>query len=179
MPETQLHTDGLEQRYGTVTALVRQHSEIRRVIDIIDSKGISRTHAITWFPQDVHDGIDDMRREVAQGALVGKTFRQHGFSVEKIPLIEGVITLPEWLQERFQSDTASASVSIYEFWGLKEDMRVLYGIVAEIYSPDFMPVTDDDCRLNQIQPSSMIDANLLPQMLSNYLSEITSSMKVA
>lgn len=178
MQEAQLHTDGLELKYGPVTSVVHEHDGARRVIDIVDAAGISRTHAITWFPQNIDDDIPQIREEVACGALVGKTFRKYGFGIEKETLLYGVIAIPDWLQSKFTIKDELAYISIYEFWGVKEGQRVLYGIVTEIYSPDFMPVTEAVYGLHELHESNAIDINDLPTLLFEYLNSSTSQLEL-
>ncbi len=148
MPEkkSRLHTDELEQKYGVVHAEIIEHTNDRRIINILDGGGVTRTHAVTWFPRDLieDDPLAELRKEIAEGALIGKTFRKYGFEVEKPEIIAALIEIPECIKEAFQTDENMAWVNIYYFIGVKEGLQPqIYGVVCEIDSPDFMAVPSD------------------------------------
>ncbi len=56
-----LHTDVLEERYGPVTADVLQHDNRVRQVHLRDKTGVSRTFAITLFPDA---GISDSLKKI-------------------------------------------------------------------------------------------------------------------
>lgn len=166
---TGLHTDALELRYGLVHAQLREHSQTRRVIDIVDSEGVSRTHAVTWFPQlnGVNDVLADARKDIARGALVGKTIKAYGFSVSKPEILKGITILPVWLKQRFACEETQAFFCIYQFVACKEEVNSLYGVVCEIYSPDFMPVKKHKLEIANAEVDNT--ANLFREALNSYL----------
>lgn len=148
IPRAKLHTDELEEKYGKVTARVFEHSDRRRIVDIVDRLEICRTHALTIFPDNYSEGNDDWdraRSEIADGELIGKTIRKYGFGIEKRSIIEGMTRIPDWLQERFEVEDKQAKVRGYEFVVLDSDKQLIdvYGLIFEIDSPDFTgEVTD-------------------------------------
>jgi hypothetical protein len=150
--------------------LFGNNSERRRIIDIADSKGISRTHAITWFPpQSGTDELSSLKEKIFEGALAGKTFREYGYEVLKEPIAEGVVRLLFWLKHSFNSKEDLAKVNVYEFWGCKEGRKVLYGVIAEINSPDFDSVVGENNFLRVIKESKAIDIQMILNDLENYL----------
>lgn len=158
--ETKLHTDELELRYGKVQAVVIEHNYLRRVIDIVDANKVSRTHAITWFPENLqNDPLEKVRGEIKKGALVGKTFKQNDYEIFKNTLESGVVKLPTRLKLSFDNNSDYANFKIYEFWAIKENRKSLFGVIAEIYSPDFLPVkTNLNTYLeNDIYTNQLID----------------------
>lgn len=165
-----LHTDRLEAKYGPVHAQVHEHTTNRRVIDIVDGSGISRTHAVTWFPNvdDREDPLGDVRSEIAGGALIGKTIKAHGFDINKPGIVEGSIPLPGWLQERFNVTDTTAGFNIYQFIASKDGVNALYGIVCEIYSPDFISAEMSGSEMENAKTGN--DAIIFREALQEYLS---------
>jgi len=171
IPEATLHTSGLRDKYGDVSAEVHQHNQERRVIDIIDKQKISRTHAITWFPQidPEQDILSKARAEIKAGALIGETIKKHGFKIKKPELAKGVIEIPSWLSQKFDVPEKKAQYSIYQFIAYSNGTATLYGVVCEIYSPDYLPL-DKPLKESQTQAINDEDSTPFITALKNYLS---------
>ena len=142
MSETKvLHTDLLERQYGPVHVEIRRHDDVLRIVDISDDRKVCRTHAITWlsaqnYPRESEFGI--ALAEIRTGASLGKTFRAHGFGIEKELITQGMIQIPEWLKGIFQVVDDQANFRIYDFIAVDgSGARFSYGVVCEIDSPDF------------------------------------------
>lgn len=133
-----LHTDILEERYGPIHAKVLRHdSKIRKSL-LIDSKGIARTYALT-FLQDWHnEEIKKINEQIKSGEAIGVAFRVKGYSIRKNVLDVFIIKLPKWLKDAFCTKEDYAKARISEFYAKKKNGQpVIYGIVTEIYTPDF------------------------------------------
>jgi hypothetical protein len=152
----QLHTDVLEQRYGPVHVEVRVHTDERRIADIVDETGISRTHAITLFPEWCDRGrLSDIDAEIRSGNLIGKTFRKHGYTIRKHVTGVFVVNVPEWLQVRFDDTGAHAKARTSEFFARKGDEEpLIYGYVTEIYTPDFRPAEINETDMAQLSATT-------------------------
>lgn len=166
-----LHTDLLEAKYGPISANIVEHTESRRVIDMVDGLGISRTHAVTWFPAPVADDpLQEVRDEIAHGGLIGQTIRNHGYGICKPTIVEGVIAIPEWLRNRFGNSHELAWVNIYQFMVNRPGMSdQLYGVVCEIDSPDFRPTDGMIAEWISVGPESSTQAEKYIQELEQYL----------
>lgn len=137
----QLNTEQIEAKFGKVAAQIHEHTKQRRIIDIIDQNGTSITHAITWFPMldSQADPLETQRVIIQNGGLIGKTFKASGFEIEKPELFSGIVKIPNWLKKKFDVKHNRAVFKTYQFVCVRNEIRTLYGVVTEIYSPKFKP----------------------------------------
>lgn len=152
----QLHTDVLEQRYGPVHAEVVEHTDERRIVDIVDATGISRTHAITLFPEWCDTPLlSDIDAEIRAGGLIGKTFRNHGYTIRKHVTGVSIVDLPDWLQQKFATEDVQAKARTSEFFARSGNEKpLIYGYVTEIYTPDFRPAEINTIDINQLSANT-------------------------
>ncbi len=160
-----LHTDILEQKYGPIHADVLRHNNVRemkrgaeriREARLVDEKGILRTYALTFLTYDKDNKeiarIDD---EIRQEGLIGKIFREHGYTIKKNVIDVFIIPIPPWMKNDFRTEMEEAKARLTEFYAKKEDIAPLvYGTVLEIYSPDFKDPADgiNDVDIKQVNP---------------------------
>jgi hypothetical protein len=150
-----LHTDVLEEKYGPVSARVVRHDSRIREAHLVDAKGISRTFAVTFFQGKFSNPeIARINSQIQGGAAIGKAFREHGFVIRKNVVAVFVVRIPEWLQREFHLLSPSAKVRVSEFYAKKPGAKpVIYGEVAEIYTPDFRQPTVNSVDRSQVNPS--------------------------
>lgn len=161
-----LHTDILEQKYGPIHADVIRHDNVRemeigeeriREARLVDESNILRTYALTFLTYDKNNvelaQIDD---EIREGGLIGQTFRNHGYTVKKNVIDVFIMDIPEWMQADFQVPDTRAKSRLTEFFAKKETTSVIYGVVLEIYSPDFKNPQDglNEIDIAQINPTT-------------------------
>lgn len=153
---TGLLTDTLEKKYGKISLNVVLHDHNIRKVHLLDSDGISRTFAVTLFKQNNDRSIADITASVIKGNPIGKELRRLGYTTRRNVLSVYDVELPTWLMKAFHTKQHKAEVEIYEFYAKKEgEVPILYGIIAEILSPEFIAPTQ----------SSKIDANPTTQSL--------------
>lgn len=132
-----LHTDILEEKYGHITSKVLRHDTIREA-HLVDSKGISRTYAITFLNKSYNREIIKINKKIKNGNPIGKAFREYDYAIRKNVLDVFKIKIPIWLKKSFQVNDNYAKARLSEFYAKRRDHEpVIYGIVVEIYSPDF------------------------------------------
>lgn len=148
-----LHTDILEQKYGPIHCEVIRHDNSREALEgadrvrearLVDENNVLRTYALTFLTYDRNNEeilkIDDQIRE---GGLIGKTFREYGYTVKKNVVDVFLISIPEWMRRDFKTDAENAKARLTEFYAKKGgEVPVIYGNVLEIYSPDFKDPND-------------------------------------
>lgn len=136
-----LHTDFLEEKYGLIDVEVLQHDNKLRIAHLRDQTGISRTFAVTVFPQNgCTDSLAKIDQQIRCGAAIGKAFRQQGYEIRKNVLEVFITRIPAQLQIAFDVCTDRAKARISEFLARHGEGPVeLYGTVIEIYHPDFRP----------------------------------------
>lgn len=151
-----LHTDVLEEKYGPVHSEVIRHDKAVREVHIVDRAGISRTYAVTFFTFDKANAeikaIDD---EIRAGGLIGKVFREHGYEIRKNVIAVSVVDLPESVRTKMKVEETQAKMRLSEFYAKKEGAPpFIYGVVAEVYSPDFRPAEVNEVDRQQDNPTS-------------------------
>ena len=159
-----LHTDVLEEKYGTVTSKLIRHDDTRTTVDalpirevhIVDSENISRTYALTFLTYDSsNETIYDIDQQIKNGGLIGKTFRNHGYEIRKNVVDVFTVKLSDSLKEWFKVGDNQAKARLAEFYAHKDGNETLiYGYVLELYSPDFRPADVSDFDKRQINPPS-------------------------
>jgi hypothetical protein len=149
-----LHTDVLEDKYGPVHSEVLRHDEEIREVNMVDEKGISRTYALTFLTFDKNNQeIAAIDSEIKNGGLIGKAFREHGYEVRKNVISVFLADLPENLKNKMQTAENKAKTRLSEFYAKKEGEKpFIYGVVSEIYSPDFRPAEVNETDLAQDNP---------------------------
>ncbi len=151
-----LHTDVLEEKYGPIRSEVIRHDDEVREVKMIDESGISRTYALTFFTFDRSNkevlAIDE---EIKRGGLIGKVFREHGYEVRKNVISVFVIDMPDFLKKDMGTEDVMAKVRLSEFYAKKEEGEpIIYGVVSEIYSPDFRPAEINEVDKAQNNPTT-------------------------
>lgn len=151
-----LHTDVLTERYGKVEAKVIEHNEDRRIVDIVDAKGISRTHALTLFPKWTDkDQLSEIDKEIADGGLIGEVFRKYGYQIRKNVIDVFTIRLSDELKSKFDTEEDFSKARTSEFYAKKDDNQpLIYGFVTEIYPPDFREAVVNEADMQQINAST-------------------------
>lgn len=150
-----LHTDVLEEQYGPIHAEVLRHDDKVREVHLADSKGISRTYALTFFFGQHIPEIKKIDNDIRAGKPIGKTFREYGYEVRKNVIDVYAIEIPKWLQDAFKEKSKYAKARLSEFYAKKNgDAPVIYGTVVEIYSPNFRPAIVNEADHSQINPST-------------------------
>ena len=161
-----LHTDVLEGKYGPIHADVLYHDNEFREARLLDSKEVSRTHTLTFFEYDKsNEEISNINKEIQSGGLIGKVFREHGYTIKKNVIGVFFMTLPDRIKKDFQTEESKAKARISEFYAKKGDSEpVIYGKVLEIYSPDFRDPKEgiNQVDLIQINPTvgSLVEEGL-------------------
>ncbi|MGC9610723.1 MAG: hypothetical protein ABSE68_00665 [Minisyncoccia bacterium] len=164
-----LHTDVLEEKYGPIHSEVLRHDGEVREVNMVDGKGVSRTYALTFLTFDKNNpeitGID---LEIKNGGLIGKTFREHGYEVRKNVISVFLADLPESLKNKMQTAEDKAKTRLSEFYAKKDGEKpFIYGVVSEIYSPDFRPPEVNETDLAQDNPitSAMEKVGISKEMI--------------
>lgn len=153
-----LHTDVLEDKYGPIHSEVLEHSDSVRETFLVDEKGIARTYALTFFPEEQpNQEIKDVDVNIRNGGLIGKTFRESGFAIRKNVIDVSVLEIPEWLQKKFAVNADKAKARLSEFYAKREGGEpVVYGTVLEVYTSDFRAAEINDIDLAQVNPPTEI-----------------------
>ncbi|MGV8150283.1 MAG: hypothetical protein ACP5NV_01005 [Candidatus Woesearchaeota archaeon] len=150
-----LHTDVLEDKYGTIDAKIIKHNSHIREAHLIDKKGISRTYAITFFPKNKPANILKIDKEIKEGLPIGKAFRNHGYAIRKNVIGVFVIKIPSYLKKEFNTKENYAKARLSEFYSKKHNSSpIIYGTVVEIYAPDFRNAVINSVDMQQVNATT-------------------------
>lgn len=149
-----LHTDVLEERYGPIHGEVLKHDNQIREVHMLDKDNISRTYALTFLTFDPSNSeIVKIDQEIKNNGLIGKVFREHGYEVRKNVINVFITDLNEELKAKMKTKNIKAKVRLSEFYAKKEGQDpIIYGVVSEIYSPDFRPAEINENDISQDNP---------------------------
>lgn len=148
-----LHTDVLEEKYGEIFSKLIKHNNKIRIAHLVDKKGISRTYAITFFDYPLNEEIKKINESIKDDNPIGKEFRKEGYSIRKNVVDVFITKMSKKLQQKFKTKEKFAKTRLSEFYASKKNKNPeIYGIVAEIYSPDFRAPILNSKDINQINP---------------------------
>lgn len=166
-----LHTDVLEEKYGPIHADVLYHDNEFREAKLVDAEGISRTHTLTFFEFDKsNEEISNINKEIQAGGLIGKVFREHGYTIKKNVINVFMMPLTQQMQADFKTEASTAKSRISEFYAKKgENDPVIYGKVLEIYSPDFRNPKDGLNEVDLAQVNPTVTFLIEDGLASNYI----------
>ena len=133
-----LHTDVLEERYGKIHAEVLKHNSRVRESLLVDSEGVARTYALTFINNLKDSEVKKINDNIRKGDAIGKAFRRSKYHIRKNVLDVFIIRLPKWLMDAFHIYEKFAKARLSEFYAKKKGKTpLIYGVVAEVYTPDF------------------------------------------
>lgn len=169
----QLHTEVLQDVYGPINIQVLNDDNRIREILLTDQQGIARTYALTikntewaWNKE-----MQRVNAAIRAGEAIGKTFKANGFSIRKNIIDVFVVKLPEWLRNAFAHNSEMAKARISEFLVKKNQLIFNYGLITEIYSPDFRNAALNAQDIAQINlPSGVLcDMGFTKQQVWKYI----------
>lgn len=160
-----LHTDVLEQKYGPIHAEVLRHDNVREIkkgaerireVRLVDEDNILRTYALTFLTYDKSNAeIANIDDEIRGGGLIGQTFRKYGYTIKKNVIDVFIMPITSKMSEDFKVVAAEAKARLTEFYAKKTDTTpTIYGIVLEVYSPNFKDPADgiNEVDMSQVNP---------------------------
>ncbi|MCU0660444.1 MAG: hypothetical protein MUD00_02415 [Candidatus Pacebacteria bacterium] len=163
-----LHSDVLEEKYGPIHAEVLRHDDTKsdtlldeyamREVHLTDEHDISRTYALTFLTYEKTDEeLYEIDTKIRNGGMIGKTFREYGYEIRKNVIDVSTLPLSDELKKVFQTDEKYAKARISEFYAKKQDGKPkIYGLVMELYTPDFREPTVNLFDIKQVNPSTTI-----------------------
>jgi|SRR5215204_2361195 len=184
-----LHIEVLQEKYGRINVQVLCDDDHKREVLLMDKDDIARTYALTLKKDDWKQNkeICAVNEVIKKGLGIGKAFKERGFGIQKNVLDVYIIKLPGWLQEAFFTESKTAKARITEFMVRKDNAIYNYGIVTEIYSPDFRKPRVNDADKAQINiPISVLQllgfskeemwVSLERKIIAPYLAKLYSSV---
>jgi len=150
---TKLLTEQLEQKFGKISVIVTKQNSRIRLSHLVDDLGITRTYAITNYAPNIPSELSKAHKKIMSGSLIGKTLKEHGFEVEKTYFDSSIITLSDWLKDSFRTDLNTAFSRSYEIYGVK-NKPLLYGLITEIYSPNFINPDEIHSKILRIRKNN-------------------------
>lgn len=179
----------LEEKNGKIEVQVLYDDDHKREVLLIDKNRVARTYAITLKKNDWKQNIEIHRvnEAIKEGEGIGGAFKKRGYGIQKNVLDVYIIKLPKWLQQSFCTESKTAKARITEFMVKKNIAIYSYGIVTEVYSPDFRkPRINDSDRIQINIPLSVLQSlgfskeeiwtSLENKVMAPYLAKLYSSV---
>jgi len=144
-----LHTSALEKLFGTIKMrIVKQNPNIR-IIELNDTKNISRTLAVVKFFEVKGKALKNAHHKILSGDVLGKTLYNSSIDFDKEFIGSILIDLPEWLKEDFKSEY-NEGLGFYSRIKVAEDFsldnRILYSELIEIIPMELKHAFEDKIR---------------------------------
>jgi hypothetical protein len=153
-----LHTDVLRDTYGDVHVEVLEHNENLRVADIVSEDGMVLTRAVTLYGDSSdREMLAEIDMRIKDGGLIGEVFRDEGYEIRKNVIDVFSMEIPEQLRNKFSTKKKFAKARTSEFYARKDQGDVLlYGLVTEVYHPEFRLPVVNEVDLDQISASTEV-----------------------
>jgi len=148
-----LNSDRIEERYGSYgVEIIDSDARGRRsnLYSVHDGQRICRTYAVVRFLAGATAGDEPALRaahaRVLDGASIGATLREAGFTVHKRSLAAGALPLPvtepAWGRLMGLSSVAGLAVYEYRLSINKGSQSIDYAEITEVYHPDYLRPAD-------------------------------------
>jgi hypothetical protein len=116
-------------------------SRITNLYSIHGHQKVMRTLAVVSFKQPVDTRLKLAHKEICQGEAVGIALRKNGWTIDKVPVYFGSVSLSpqvqEWMHEK---KLDQAAIHIYKLHVFKENSteRLYYCTIIEVHSPQYL-----------------------------------------
>jgi hypothetical protein len=157
-----LNSDRILGKFGSYGVdIVRQDDRTRVTslfsLDSVEQK-ITRTLAVVLFNKDVQSNLVTEHKMIRNGASIGITFRNSGWTIQKQQLYLGVVDVgqSQLVHELMpNADLSALAIQIYQFDVQRDGIVYRYATIAELHHPDYLSPAD----LGQLFPANTATQN--------------------
>ncbi len=159
-----LNSDLIEKKFGSYGVEVVRQDENQRVSSLYSFEGgerITRTLAMVHFLGREEPALQAIHEAILAGSSIGKTFRDAGWAIDKMPLRAEEITatvhdveIGELMHIELPARLAAFS---YDFVVSKNGQTHDYARITEIYHPDYLKLKD--LTIFMTEPFNQADAS--------------------
>lgn len=110
----------------------------------LNSHGVMRTCAMVHFTSSIPDWLQETHNKIYNGASIGQTIKDDGFSLTKKDSFLGITELPEFAKLKMSTDESTAAVHIYQLMVSHPETAemVSYCTITEVHSPQYLTLGD-------------------------------------
>jgi hypothetical protein len=167
-----LHSEEFKKRYISIRVVILRQDRAFRETFLIDSMGRKRTFALSFFSKGSRLLIfKDIHNKVINGELIGKAFKDSGYSLYRSRYYRFVAKLPRWLKNEFKEKSSRSTGSVYRLYvkSKREIIPKFYCYIFEFDCPDY-------CPINSIKYYQYKDKKIT-KTLNTTLTEMLQSIK--
>lgn len=134
-----LHTEYLSKTYGNISINVLKYNDTYRESNLLDSKNILRTYAITFLNTAISEELKLLTSRIGSHEFIGGFFKKNSFSYKREIIYKFIVELPHWLREEFKdkSDCSIGILSKIYVQAGKDSKLEEFGTLYEVSCPHF------------------------------------------
>ena len=144
-----LNSERIKHRFGSYgVEILRQNDAVRlsSLYSIEGGRNTSRTIALVEFDPDVPAQIAGEHRRIVNGASIGATFQEHGWTVSKLLSRVGILKTNRChsdITDRMQlTGAVTLTAHSYDFEVARAGERIRYARITEIHHPDYLRMAE-------------------------------------
>lgn len=142
-----LNSEAIKLKFGSYhIELIPYHQpdvRLSNLYSLENGKKITRTLALVTYPTKLPDVLAAEHQHILNGASIGKTFKQHGWCIDKNTVLLGTIQPnPELGHIYTMMDIQPTTLTIhaYELTVRQNDSTNSYATIIEMHHPDHLSI---------------------------------------
>ncbi len=143
-----LNSERITMKYGSYGIDVLKSDDVLRVSNLYSlhyGQKITRTYALVYYPSVIDSLYSKEHQLILNGSSIGKTFKSHGWEIQKNPIYFGVFDLQKQTSinplMNIKTD-GKLAVYLYNFNISKDNKTFPYVTILEIYHPNYLTISD-------------------------------------
>lgn len=146
-----LNSDRILNKFGSYGVDIVRQDNRTRVTSLFSKDSaeqkITRTLAVVIFDKDAQSNFAFEHKLIRNGASIGITFRDSGWSIQKRQLYIGSVDIGQSKLARelmVDADLSDVAMQIYDFDVERDGTVHRYATIAELHHPDYLTPVDLD-----------------------------------
>lgn len=142
-----LNSERIEQTFGSYGIEVLSQTDAERVSDLYSGMGddrTTRTFAVVAYPSTIDDAVAEEHATIVDGGSIGSTFRDAGWTIDKIDTYVGEVPageIPARAFELMQVEPDDLAMHVYRFDVSRDGPPIEYATIVELHHPEYLTAT--------------------------------------
>ncbi|MEO1059629.1 MAG: hypothetical protein AAFY28_22220 [Actinomycetota bacterium] len=139
-----LNSERIEQTFGSYDIEVLQQTASERVSDLYSGMGAdrtTRTFAVVTYPSTIDDAVATEHETIVDGGSIGATFRDAGWTIDKIDRYIGSLPAAEVPPAAFDLmniEPRELAMHVYRFDVSRDGETIEYATIVELHHPEYL-----------------------------------------
>ncbi|MEM1335375.1 MAG: hypothetical protein AAGG08_18150 [Actinomycetota bacterium] len=139
-----LNSERIELTFGSYGIEVLNQSDSERISDLYSGMGddrTTRTFAVVAYPSTIDDALADEHATIVGGGSIGSTFRDAGWTIDKIDTYVGELPaadVPARAFELMRIEPDDLAMHVYRFDVSRDGDPIEYATIVELHHPDYL-----------------------------------------